>query len=70
MGVQDRFEHDPVFKSLVDMLSAFLMNHPDITPTELREAAMCAATRVEAMTLRDFYFAPDGTLVGQRQRPR
>lgn len=66
MDVADRFERDPVFKAVVDMLTAFLMDHPDMTPTELREAAMCAATRVEVVTLRDFYFAPDGTLIGKR----
>jgi hypothetical protein len=68
--VQDRFQNDPQFKYLVDMLTAWLIDHPDFTPTELREAAMCAAQRCDAMTLKDLYFSPDGTLIGRRQYPR
>lgn len=70
MGVQDRFENDPQFGALVNMLTAWLMAHPDYTPTELREAAMSAAMRAEMMTLdREFRFARDGTLIERRHQP-
>jgi len=64
MDVIDRFEHDPAFRALVDLMTHWLLGHPDVTPTELREAAMCAASRVEAMTVRKLYvFNKDGTLI-------
>lgn len=65
MSVVDRFQNDPQFKALVDLLTAWLLEHQDFTPTELREAAMCAAERVEYMTIRragTITFRPDGTL--------
>ena len=49
MDVVDRAERDPAFKALVDLLTAWLINHPDYTPSELREAAMMAASDVEWM---------------------
>ena len=64
MDVIDRFEHDPAFRSLVDLMTHWLLGHPDVTPTELREAAMCAASRVDAMTVRRRYvFDKDGTFL-------
>ena len=65
MSTIDRCQQDPMFKALVDMLTAWLMEHPDYTPTELREAAMCAAETVEYLTVRrmtKIVFRPDGTL--------
>ena len=68
MHVLDRFDHDPAFRALVDMLTAWLMQHQDYTPTEMREAAMCAAQRVEMMTIRRVYtFDKDGTLLPARE---
>ncbi len=65
MSVIDRCQTDPQFKALVDMLTAWLLEHSDFTPTELREAAMCAAEQVEYLTVRrmgKIIFRPDGTL--------
>ena len=68
MDVVDRAERDPAFKALVDLLTSWLMQHPDCTPTELREAAMMAASNVEWMTHRQrrkFSFTKDGTLLDE-----
>ena len=67
MDVMDRVEHDPQFKALVEMMTAWLMSHPEFTPTELREAVMCAATNVELFTLRrTVYFTEDGKLISRK----
>ena len=68
MDVVDRFENDPAFRSLTEMLTAWLLQHSDFTPTELREAAMLAAHRVDWMTMhkRRFAFTDEGTLVQYR----
>lgn len=66
MDVRDRFENDPAFKGLVDMLTAWLLHNPNYTPTELREAAMFAATKVEMMTIREFKMDRFGNLLPQR----
>lgn len=64
MDVLERFDRDPAFRALVDMLTAWLLQHRDFTPSEMREAAMCAASRVEMMTVRRVYtFDKDGTLL-------
>ena len=71
MDVVDRAERDPAFKALVQMLTAWLIDHPDYTPTELREAAMMAASDVEWMVnrqRRQYAFTPDGTLL--REEPK
>lgn len=47
MDVYERFDRDPAFRGLVDFLTAWIMQNPTFTPTELREAAMVAATRAE-----------------------
>jgi len=66
MDVIDRFQNDPAFKSLVDLLTAWLLAHPDFTPTELREAAMMAASDVEWMVNKQrtrWEFTKEGTLL-------
>lgn len=63
MDVRDRFENDPQFKALVDLLTAWLMQNPNVTPTELREAAMLAAYRVDMMTMREFRFERVGNII-------
>ena len=68
MDVVDRAEQDPAFKALVQMLTAWLIAHPDYTPTELREAAMMAASDVEWMVnrqRRQYAFTPEGTLLNE-----
>ena len=64
MSVQDRYENDPTFRVLVEMLMSWLMNNAQYTPSELREAAMYAAYRVESITIRrPFRFTEKGTLL-------
>ena len=63
MDVRDRFENDPQFHALVEMITAWLLAHPDFTPTELREAAMLAAARVDMMTMKEFRFDRLGNLL-------
>ena len=68
MDVIDRAEQDPAFKALVQMLTAWLIAHPDYTPTELREAAMMAASDVEWMVNRQrrrYVFTPEGTVLNE-----
>lgn len=48
----ERYQHDPVFRGLVDMLRAWLYDNPDVTPTELREATMLAASLHEMEHIR------------------
>ncbi len=71
MDVVDRAERDPAFKALVDLLTAWLMNNPDYTPSELREAAMMAASDVEWMVNRQrrkYVFTKDGTLLNEEPK--
>ncbi len=63
MDVQDRFQHDPQFKALVDSLTHWLMSNPSCTPTELREAAMLAAHRVDMMTIKNRTFDRFGNMI-------
>ena len=68
MDVLERFDRDPAFRALVEMLTAWLLQHQDFTPSEMREAAMCAASRVEMMTVRRVYtFDKNGTLLPDRE---
>lgn len=54
---EDRYRNDPVFKSLVDVLSCMLENNAmrNWTPTELREAVMLAACRYEMTHVRPLF---------------
>ena len=52
LQVHDRYMNDPVFRSLVDMMEVFLTEHSEVTPSELREAVILAATNIEMRTLR------------------
>lgn len=68
MDVVDRADRDPAFKALVQLLTAWLIDHPDYMPTELREAAMMVASDVEWMVnrqRRQYVFTPDGTLLNE-----
>lgn len=67
MDVWDRFACDPQFKALVDMMTAWLMDHPEFTPTELREAVMCAASNVELYTMkRQVMFTAEGEVISRK----
>lgn len=71
MDVIDRAQRDPAFKALVQLLTAWLIDHPDYTPTELREAAMMAASDVEWMVnrqRRQYAFTPEGTLLNEESK--
>lgn len=46
MTVEERYKRDPVFKTVVDRLAAWIEGY-EITPTEAREAAVLACTIVE-----------------------
>ncbi len=61
---RSRYENDPLFRNLVDLLLAHAMQHK-YTPGELRDAAFMAAMRFEELhirpmrILRDDPFHPD-----------
>jgi len=42
----ERYEHDPLFRSMVDVLQGWI-EQMQATPTEVREAAMLAVLMVE-----------------------
>jgi len=48
---QSRYQRDPAFKSMVDMMEAY-MHSAQFTPTEMREAALLAAIRYEERNFR------------------
>jgi len=51
MSPEQRYQMDPWFHKLVDMLAHFIIE-AKFTPSELREAAILAATRYELSTTR------------------
>jgi len=51
--VAERYRRDPQFSVVVDAMRAFLRRYT-LTPVELREAAMLAASLHEAETIRPF----------------
>jgi hypothetical protein len=48
LKVWDRYQNDPLFRAIVDQLTATLMDG-QFTPTEMREAAMLAQLKYEDM---------------------
>lgn len=44
----ERYEHDPAFRALVDMIVAHI-EHLQFTPSEIRDAAMFAYVRWESL---------------------
>ena len=67
MDVWDRAERDPQFRALVGMLTAWMMQNTEVTPTELREAAMCAASNVELYTMkRQVMFTSEGEVISRK----
>jgi hypothetical protein len=53
MTPDERYLNDPTFKSVVDMLQGLIMQY-ELTPSEIRLAAMMAAIRAEERTVRRF----------------
>ena len=51
MGVWDRADRDPQFKALVNMLTAWMMQNTEVTPTELREEIGRASCRERVYVL-------------------
>ena len=51
MGAEERYQRDPVFRMLVDMLE-HQTQEGNYTPTEIREAAMLAQVHYESKTVR------------------
>ena len=51
MRVQERYETDPAFRRLVDIMETAVMSG-EYTPTEIREAAMFAQIKWESIHLR------------------
>lgn len=54
--VHDRYNRDPVFRSLVEMLLAHLYRY-EFSPTEMREAAMLASVMFEERRLVPVHYA-------------
>lgn len=54
-NVFDRYQQDPAFKNLVDMMTAVIMQG-GYTPSEVRLAAVHACVRVENLTFRSRRF--------------
>ncbi len=52
----DRYQHDPVFRALVDSLT-FQIGQGNYTPTEVREAAMLAQINFENSYLKKIYIS-------------
>lgn len=48
---EERYERDPVFRSLVDTMTHFILT-AQYTPTELREAALLASIRLDSYQIR------------------
>lgn len=59
--VEYRYKQDGTFRRVVDMLRSFL-SYYHITPGELREATMLAATMHEAENVRPLFIRPYGSL--------
>lgn len=55
-NIEDRYKHDATFNRVVDQMRALLgMYH--ITPSELREAVILAATMHESENIRPLYIS-------------
>ena len=57
MKAEDRYLHDPVFKTLVDFIYRGI-EEKQYTPTEVRDAAMLAAIKYEMNHVRHFGVFP------------
>ena len=52
-SAEKRYQNDPAFHQLVDMMES-AYERLEFTPSDMRQAAMFAALRVELRTLRPF----------------
>lgn len=71
LPVEERYYRDATFRQLVDWMSYHIRN-ADYTPTELREAAILAATMHEMYTIRAtrIYFDKGLTEGADIERPK
>jgi hypothetical protein len=68
MTIEERYQSDPVFHHLVDTMQVFIQEH-QITPSELREAALLAAIKYELRNTRT-YIPPQEMLDRLQQTER
>lgn len=61
MTAEERYERDPMFHAVVDSLEAAIHNL-NLTPTEIREAAMLAALRYERRRPSAYLVNEDGRI--------
>jgi hypothetical protein len=64
LKMRERYEHDPAFRSLVDIIRAEI-ERGQYTPTEIREAAMLAQVIYEDTHIRNTVFTRDDVLRGK-----
>jgi hypothetical protein len=62
--IRKRYEDDPAFRHLVDMLY-MVIEKGDYTPSEIREAAMLAQIKYEDRNPRPMTFTRDEMLGGK-----
>lgn len=55
---EERYERDPIFRSLVDTMTHFIIT-AQYTPTELREAALLASIRYDSYQIRQYRKWPE-----------
>jgi hypothetical protein len=62
MSPKERYERDPVFKSLVDLIHSYIAQDDGRTwtPTELREACMLACAQYEYLHIRPIVYDTRG----------
>ena len=57
-----KYAYDPHYRILVDTMTGLLWNG-DYTPSEIRQAAIFAAMKVEAVRIRPLVFDPDNYMI-------
>lgn len=67
MTPKERYQNDPVFRQLVEVLRHYLEENAcrQYTPTELREAVMLAASMYEFTHIRPIVMTPHGLFAGE-----
>ena len=63
MTVWERYTNDAVFRSIVDQLQ-YLLEQGNVTPTEVREAAMLAQLKYEDKNRRPTTFTREDVVKG------
>lgn len=63
----EAYQYDQTFRRVVDLMCAYLSEY-EITPAELRQAAILAATMHEARHIKPLYTAT-GSMAGSYEHP-